>query len=81
MKPVKCAVFGLNSNGEPDIFFCKIKCTEEQYNKGEHYDKAKEVAEENCYDPILACDENDPAGKVVELFEWKSIHPSQIVEI
>ncbi len=81
MKTTKCAVFSLNSNGEPDIFFCKIRCSKEQYDQGEHYERAKEAAQENCYEPLLACDENDPAGKVIELFEWKSLHPSQIIEI
>jgi len=81
MKTIKCAVFSINSNGEPDIFFCKVKCSQEQYDNGEHYEKAKELAEENSYDPVLACDENDPAGAVMQLFVWDSIPEHQVIEV
>jgi hypothetical protein len=77
MKKVKCAVFSHNSNGEPDIFFCRINCSSEEYDHGKHYHKANELAQENGYDPFLACDENDPAGAVMRLCQWSSLpmHP------
>lgn len=81
MKPIKCAVFSLNSNGEPDIFFCKIKCSQEDYDNGIHYKRAKELAEENGYDAVLACDENDPAGQVTKLYDWKTINKSDLKSI
>jgi hypothetical protein len=78
MNIVKCAVFGINGNGEPDIFYCKIKCSKEQYDHGKHYMKAKELSEEHSYEPYLACDENDPAGAVMQLCQWKSIPTTQL---
>lgn len=79
MNIIKCAVFGLNADGEPDIYYCKIKCTEDQYNCGDHYDAAKDAAEDAGYDALLAADENDPAGAVMQLFVWDSIPDSEAI--
>ncbi len=73
MKSIKCAVFATNSNGEPDIYFCKVSCSEREYESGDHYETAKTFATENGYEPSLCCDENDPAGAVTRLFNWNSL--------
>jgi hypothetical protein len=78
MNIIRCAVFSNNSNGEPDIFFCKINCSQEQYNKVEHYKSAMQLAQENGYEAFLACDQNDPAGACLKLFNWKSIPDPQL---
>jgi hypothetical protein len=70
---IKCAVFGINSNGETDIFFCKVEAEEEQIENGDHYDAAKDEAATCGYDPVIACDENDPAGAVMQLMNWDSV--------
>lgn len=73
MTLIKCAVFGLNSNGEPDIYYCKVKCTDDQYDCGNHYVAAEDAARSSGYEPALVCDENDPAGAVMQLVVWESI--------
>lgn len=69
----KLIVAATNANGEPDFFFCKVRCTGEQYDNGEHYDKAKDAAEDEGYEAYLAIDENDPAGRaILDHFVWES---------
>jgi hypothetical protein len=80
-KPIKCAVFCNNSQGEPDIFFCQLKATEEEFENGEHYDAAEELAVKGGYEPHLACDENDPAGAVMQLAVWESVPEHEVSEI
>ena len=77
----KCIVACINSNGEPDLYFCIVECTEEQYNNGEHYDRANGQCDEDGYDSLLAYDENDSAGKaMLPLFEWDSASILEIVD-
>jgi hypothetical protein len=58
---IKCAVFALNSNGEPDVFYVNVTGPEECIDNGDHYDAAKDAAALHGFDPVMACDENDPA--------------------
>lgn len=75
----KCIVSCINSNGDSDLYFIVIECTEEQYNIGEHYDAAKAQCEEDGYEAYLAYDENDAAGNsMLPLFNWDS---ANILEI
>lgn len=70
-KQYKCIVACVNSNGEPDLFFCIVECTEEQYNAGLHYDQAITLCEHEGYEAYLAYDENDSAGqRMTTLFNW-----------
>lgn len=72
-KVLRCVVAATNSNGEPDLYFIKIHCTEEQYDRGEHYIAAKQAAEDEGYESFLAYDENDPGGEaMLPLFTWDS---------
>lgn len=73
IEAIKCAVFATNSNGEPDIYFCKVDCSEKERDAGSHYDIAKNLAIENGYEPSLCCDQYDPAGAVMKLFNWNSL--------
>ena len=77
----KCAVFCLNSSGEPDIYYCKIRCSEEQFDCGDHIGKAIDMAEAEGYDPRLGCDERDPAGAVLQLFCWDWIPDKAAVSL
>lgn len=71
MKIVKCIVAGVNANGEPDLYFVKVQCSEAEYGEGHHYNKAKESAEGEGYEPCLAFDEHDVAGNaMLILFNW-----------
>lgn len=78
---VKMAVAALNSNGEPDLFFCWVTCTEQQRDSGEHYDAAKTAASAEGYKPALAYDEDDPPGAgLMELAVWESMSTIDIRE-
>ena len=71
---IKCIVAGTNANGEPDLYFCIVNCTIDQGHNGNHYDTAKEMAEDNGYEgPFVAFDERDSAGHaMLDLFEWST---------
>lgn len=68
---LRCIVACQGGEG-PDLFFVKVECTQEEYDCGDHYDKAIEAAKEQNYDePMVAFDEKDHAGKaMLGLFEW-----------
>lgn len=70
---IRCIVASVNSNGEPDLYFVKVFATEKQISNGEHYDAAKASANRHGYDPVLAYDEDGPAGDAMtSLFMWES---------
>ena len=70
---IKCIVAAINANGEPDLYFVKVSCTESEYENGVHYDLAKREAKKEGFDPVLAYDELDSAGRaMLGLFEWGS---------
>lgn len=66
-------VAGINANGSPDLYFVKVKCTEQELNEGEASQAAMDKAIEEGYEPKLAFDEFDSAGKaMLQLFIWES---------
>jgi hypothetical protein len=70
---MKMIVAALNSNGEPDFYFCIVKCTSTQRQEGAHYDLAERMARKEGYEPRLSFDESDPAGKaILPHFAWES---------
>ena len=71
---IKCAISCRNGMGEPDFYFCKVDCTQKQYDEGDHYETIREQAEEEGYgDCGLAYDENDAPGMaLMSLFDWKT---------
>lgn len=59
----KVVVLCSNSEGAPEFYTCTPKVTQEEVMNGEHYDRAKEEAEDNGYEgPMIAFDANDPAA-------------------
>ncbi len=63
----------LNANGEPDFWFCIVRCTQEQYDNAEHYVLAENKSIQEGYEPRLSMDENDAAGKaILDKFVWES---------
>lgn len=57
----------------PDLYFCKVDCSQEQYDNGDHYDAAKSAAKDNDYEgSMVAFDENDPPKPLFDLFNWDS---------
>lgn len=78
-RTIRCVVSAINSGGEPDLYFVKVKATEEQIHHGDHYDAARAAAEENGYEVFLAYDEDDYAGAaMMKLFKWDT---ASVVEI
>jgi hypothetical protein len=73
-KEIKCAAAGDNSNGDPDICYGRFLLTEEQIESGEHYELMSELANKEGYEPVFLCDENDPAGGIMQVCEWM-MHP------
>lgn len=57
----------------PDLYFCKVKCSQDQYDDGEHYECAEDAARQLGYEkPMVAFDENDPPKPLFSLFNWES---------
>ena len=78
----KLIVAALNANGEPDFFYCKVSCTDEQYDNGDHYVLAESLAVKEGYEPRLSFDENDSAGKaILEHFVWESAQTVKVLSI
>ena len=70
---ISCIVAAINSNGESDLYFIVIECTQAQKDEGEHCKAAKAQCEEDGYEAFLCYDENDIAGRMMlPLFEWDS---------
>lgn len=69
---VLVAVAGHNASGEPEIALYPIECSKEQYENGEHYELAKDMAESDGLDPSIAFAENDPAWSFMAVKTHKS---------
>lgn len=71
---LRMIVAGTNPNGEPDLFFCKVECSQKDYQEGNHYDAAKRLAsDEDWEQPFVAFDEKDAGGKaMLDKFTWES---------
>lgn len=63
---IQVGVMSEDANGAPDVTFHTIECSQEQYDNGDHYDMAKDLAEEDGYEPKIAFDERDPAWRVIK---------------
>lgn len=67
---IRVVVAGYGCDG-PDLYPCKIRCTAAQYDEGEHYDVAKQSAEDAALEgTMVAIDEYDPPKKLFTLFDW-----------
>lgn len=69
---IKCVVACMTTEGA-DFYFCKVKCTQEEYDDGVHYEVAEDGA---CIDgferPMVTFDENDGVDWLFEHFVWAS---------
>lgn len=70
---VKCVVACHNAGGEPDLFFVKVECSQDEYGYGDHYEKAESAAYDEGYSgPMVVFDENDGPSGLFDLFVWES---------
>ena len=54
---IKCVVAAHNAAGEPDFYFCKVRCTDPDYNDGGHYEDAINAATAEGYEaPFVVFD-------------------------
>jgi hypothetical protein len=74
---LRCIVACHNASGAPDFYPCTVEVSLEQYDEGEHYERAEEKARDSGYEgPMLAYDENDGP----ELL-FRHYFPSQLAPI
>jgi len=70
---IKCVVACRNAEGASDFYFCKVECSEEQYDVGDHYELAEDWAREEGYEgPMVVFDENDGPDFLFDHFVWES---------
>ena len=77
---IKTLVFGLDANGDSDVFFCKIECDQSQFDEGIHIEAVEKIADENGYEPqsgdhFFVIDETDRLFKNLncdEKFAWET---------
>lgn len=70
---IKCVVACRNAEGVSDFYFCRVECSQEQYDVGEHYERAEEMARSDGYEgPFVVYDENDGPDWLFKKFIWKS---------
>lgn len=70
---VKCVIACHNASGEPDLFFCKVTCTKQEYGNGDHYERAENYAKDQGYSgPMVVFDEHDGPKALFDLFVWES---------
>ena len=72
---VKVVVAGEGHDG-PNLYSVKVACSQDQYDNGNHYEAAKDyVSQIFLVDRISwACDENDPAKDVLNMFNWDKVN-------
>ena len=70
---IKCVVACRNAEGVSDFYFCKVDCTQEEYDNGSHYELAENSAISEGYEgPYVAFDENDGPDWLFDHFVWES---------
>jgi hypothetical protein len=70
---INCVVACRNAEGVPDFYFCKVECTQDDYDVGLHYELAEEAAYADGYEgSMVVYDENDGPDWLFEHFVWES---------
>ncbi len=62
---IKVIVVCINSEDDPEFFWCNVQVTEDEYNLGLHYDRAQEQAEAAGYKVLVSFDQHEHAAKQV----------------
>lgn len=71
-------VMAINASGEPELIRCDIKVTQNEYDDGDHYERAMSQVEEDGYDVKAAFDYFDPAYQ--SMVEYRDeCHVTEIV--
>lgn len=76
---IKCVVACRNAGGEADFYFCKVECDEGQYDVGDHYEAAVQMAVGEGYEgPYVVFDDNDGPDWLFDHFVWDSASKTKI---
>lgn len=66
----------LNQDNDPDFFFCRVRCTEDDARRLRHLDTASRLVDEEIVEyapPFVAYDQNSPAWRILkDHFTWES---------
>jgi hypothetical protein len=69
---IKCVVACMSTEGA-DFYFCRVKCAQDDYDNGVHYEIAEDAAGQDGYErPMVTFDENDGPEWLFEHFVWAS---------
>jgi hypothetical protein len=60
-------VAGINANGEADLLDLKVDVTEAEFDDSEHYDKAREAAEEAGFEGPFVCFDEYEAQSIIRM--------------
>jgi hypothetical protein len=75
LQRVKCVVACRDADGVPAFFPVVVYCDVDQYNDGDHYDAAMNLAEDHSYESInpntVVFDENDGPEWLFKQFDWE----------
>lgn len=67
---VRCVVACTGGNG-PTFYPVVVECPEYMYEDGDHYELAREAAEDQRYDgPFVVFDDRDGPDWLFDQFEW-----------
>lgn len=71
-KRVKCVVVAADSNGSPGFFPVIVVCSKRAFTYGDHFDMAKEAADEAGWgtESAVVFDEDDTPKWLSEQFDW-----------
>lgn len=78
-KIINCVVAGINRFGEPDMFFVRVNCTQDQIDNGKYYFAARKHVEESGFVPVMVFAENDPGYSYIRTEQSEDV--AEIIEI
>lgn len=61
-----------NANGDADLFFFKMELENDQYDLGEHYEAAKNYADDQGYEGEMVVFDNSMPKALHDIFVWES---------
>jgi hypothetical protein len=71
---IKVVVSCRDANGVPSFYACKIRCSSDKYECGEHYEIAQSAVETGGFESFgLAYDEHDGPAWLFEHFDWDNV--------
>ncbi|CAP41397.1 MULTISPECIES: hypothetical protein [Alcaligenaceae] len=76
---MQVAVACIDASGSPDVPVFKVRITQEEYDLGIHYDKAKDLAEEARYEGPFICFDAAEYGPILSATRELGLAPQVVV--